>query len=720
MDRFNRQLKKLGSNFPKNFFERFHFKVILDFIPSLDKFKIATLRLVQFGNNFLKMLSVFRDVSNIDIPRLDRGFSKLNIGVYNNKNFDFGLPFDWRIIFNFEIGFSGSEFAKFRNLIPHLTKLFLTLGNPNVNFEQFLIEILPDMKIKLEAEKLFIDMNFSSMPVWLKGVMKYFYSLSSQFDTKLFDLSNTVTFLGELSKVTRDFMEGPLGDVCKLQQFMLKSAEMLEMVGEDFEKDMIIKIKNVKNEAKHAIREVINISSFMDKFINQLKQNFSSTAKIFVEQYSGTLGNSMENIKEFADIIAQFLLKSANKLTGLCQKTASMTGNVLDKIQSEAQNAVKEIAEFFTSNSEGLVNVIGQFKEVVKDLEKWYKRNLEKHLGKVAIIGKTMDEFLSLIKTENKVFSDIHKVFRDINNVIQHLNNLPTHAQKGYDFADRIVNFARNGKRWRIEFKKLFKGKDFKLGFDKKLEKLCDQLQSLANNTIEHINGDNLFKTFHEFITKETDSFVSQSVEKLNLIKAPLNEARKSLEGSLNSIEEIEELAIELRPFSRHIKPVLQRISRLPNCSDIHSIFNKIITGCGKEAISFGQNAYNEYTTMKSDVEAFLKLLPDKWERLSVQKCISKGTCLSNALKKQAQSIAKKMEKLKKVFINFNFEDSLETCKHSVEELSQIFENIRKVSKMVVEFSFKEEMARITDLSRRMTGKFSGSDDELESQVSFV
>ena len=44
-------------------------------------------------------------------------------------------------------------------------------------------------------------------------------------------------------------------------------------------------------------------------------------------------------------------------------KTAKIiSGDILDKIQSAAQNAVDEIADFVTSNSEGLAIVIDQFK----------------------------------------------------------------------------------------------------------------------------------------------------------------------------------------------------------------------------------------------------------------------------------------------------------------------------------------------------------------------
>ena len=57
----------------------------------------------------------------------------------------------------------------------------------------------------------------------------------------------------------------------------------------------------------------------MDEFIDELKQNVSSTAKTFVEQYLTALHDgSLENVKELADITVAFSLKSADKLNGLC------------------------------------------------------------------------------------------------------------------------------------------------------------------------------------------------------------------------------------------------------------------------------------------------------------------------------------------------------------------------------------------------------------------
>ena len=708
--------KTYSFRFPKNFFDMFHFNVTLKLIPTLDNFKITTSYLLHFAGCFQEMLSVFRNMFNIVIPRLDS--SVFNIDVDSNEEFDFGLPFDWRFRFNFDIGFSNPDFATFKNLFRCLRKLFLNLGNPNINIEQFFNEILPEFRIKFEKEEIFRDakipnlrLKTSSRMEWFKLIGKSFQDLSAQFNSQLFDLSNTTEFLDVLSMNIGDFAKEALDNVCKLQDFILTSAGKLEVFDETLTNDMIAGIKHLKYDVQQAIREVFNISLFVDEFIDELKTNVSGVAKAFVEKYLTELEGSLENVQQLTDITMEFTSKSGDKQTGLCYKTADISGDILDKIQSEAQNAFDHVAGFFADNSDGLVNIISGFRNVVKDLEDWYEQNLAKHVGKVAIISKTIDEFLSLIKDEKRIFADIHKVSAKINDVIQHLNNLPMHAQEAYDFADKITDFVINGKNWEIEIGKLNIRKVFKLDFDKELRKLCNEFYSFAEDNITQIDSNILFKTFREFVTKETDHFILQTVDKLNFLKTPLGKARSELDEMYNSFEEIEAVLIELRPFSQNFSPVLQEIRQLPNCSDIHFIFNNTITKCGKGAITFGKNTYNEYTTMISEVTAFFELLPDKYESLSLQKCISGATCLSKSLKKQAQSVSSKMETLKNKFSEFNFDDTLETCKNSVDEVSRIFYNVKNISKLVMEFSFKEEIIKIKDLSQRITGKIFGNDD---------
>jgi enamine deaminase RidA (YjgF/YER057c/UK114 family)/uncharacterized protein YdcH (DUF465 family) len=704
--------KTLGVNFPKDFFEMFHFNVTLNFMPTLDNFKITTLRLVHFGNEFLEMRSLFRDMFNVELPRIY--FPGLNVNSNKLKDYEFGLSFDWRMKFNFSTDFSDPDFAKFRKLFRYLTDVFRSLSNPNVNFEQFFGRILPDFKVKLESDGFVFDTNESNPAKWFKFALKLFHGFLNQFDLKLFDLGNTGDFLDKLSKIVRDFSTGGLASVCKLQDFMLKSAGNLEIFGDKLEEDMIDGIRKIGNKAELAIAEVINITLFVDEIIDELNQSVSSTAKTFVEQHLTALEGSLESVKEFADIVAAFSVKSTDKLTGFCHKTANISGRILDNIQTAAENAGSEIADFISSNSDGFIVLIDKFNVVVKTMEDWHEEYLAKHSGKVAIVSQTINEFLSLIKTENAIFSDIHKVFKNINNVIQYLENLPTHVQKAYDFADKIRDFATNAEHWKTEFGKLNIRKTFNVDFDEKLQNLCKEFHSYAENTIKQIRGDSHFETFRKFVTRETDSLISKSVEKLHVLKKPLEKALNDLEEMSSSVLEIEAVLVELRPFSKNFLPALHEIRRLQNCPDIYVIFDSIIASCGKEAISFGRQAYSEYVSMKTEVEAFLELLPEDWKSLSLQQCISGGTCLSNSLKKQSQSVSYKMEKLKKKFYDFNFRDTLKTCKEKVEEVSKIFQNMKNISRLAREFLFKDEIVKIKDLSQRITGKYFGDDDDSE------
>ena len=499
---------------------------------------------------------------------------------------------------------------------------------------------------------------------------------------------------------------------------MLKSSKTLEVFGEDLEKDTILRLKNVSNVAKQAVEEVHNISLFVDEFIDQIKHNLSNTAKTFVDQFLSEFEGSLGSVKELADIATEFSASSTEKLSGLCYKTANISGDILDKIQFEAQNAVGEIANFLTSNSRGIEFFVNSFKNIVKRVEKWYQTYLARHVGKVAIVSQTIDEFLSLIKTEkNNIFSEVQNVFKNINNVIQHLNNLPEHARKAYSFADKITEFATNAKTWEAKFEKLNTQWQFKYVFDEQLLKLCNEFHSFATDTVKQIKGDGLLKTFRQFVIKETNSQITKSVEKLNILKTPLEEARTDLQKMLNSITEIEGILFELRPFSENISPVLQEIRQLPNCSEILFIFQKVITRCGKKAISFGKQAYDEYMAMKLEFKGFLQLLPDDWETLSSQKCISEETCLSNSLKKQAEVISNRMETLKKKFDDFNFKNTLKVCKEGVEDVLGIFATLKNISKLVKEFSLKDEIVKIKDLSGRITGRISSNDDGHAAQV---
>ena len=703
--------KKLGISVPGNFFRVLHFKITLRFPISLDKFRTVTVRLINFGNNFLEMLSVFREMIRIELPRIQLpGFGVTTGG---NRLFDFGLSFDWRIKFNFRINLSGPDFTKLKNFFRYLAEIFQHLDGPVVDLGKFFQEILPGLKggLSFIDSDLYRNTTGLNIEQWFQEVIKEFESILGIEDGKLLDFSDTAEFLEELGKEAGKFSKKALKKVCKFQGFMLKSSGQLQEFGENLENETIVAIRKIEDEAQAVMDEVINVTLFVDKLINDLQKNLSETAKKFVNQFLTKLETSLENVKELANNIAEFTGNSTDKLVGFCHKTADLSGEVLDEIQAKAESAVNELAEFITSSSQGIVRLVERFKTVVTNVENWQKKNLQKRLGKFARVAETLEEFLSLLKNENKFLKRVYKVSKNINGVIQQLNRLPEHAEKARQAADKVTDFATNAKRWETEVKKLNIRRKFKLDFDDKLRKLCNDFQALAQDSVNKIRGDNLFRTFREFVTKETDALISRGVGKLDLLKEPLQRVRSELEKVSESVSEVEAVLIEMKPFSENFSPILKEVSQLPNCSQIEFIFDNIITKCSRSAKAFGKQAYGEYKDLRSEVKAFLQLLPDEWENLSLRKCIKGGTCLSEAFTKQAQGVSKKIKTLKKKFDNKELFESLEPCKAAVEDVSRVVEKVKNISILVEEFSLKDEVLTIKDLARRITGKFSGESD---------
>ena len=701
--------KKLGVSVPGHFFGMLHFKITLRFPISLDKFRTVTVRLINFGNDFLEMLSVFREMIRIELPQIrQQGFGPITDG---NRLFNFGLSFDWRIRFNFEIDFSGPDFAKLQNFFRYLAEIFQQLAGPNVDLENFFRAFLPSLRNELGSvdSDLFRNTTRLKIEQWFREIMKEFENILKLQDGKLLDFSNTANFLQDLGKEAREFSKKSLKKVCKFQGFMLKSSGKLQEFGENLEKQTIVAIKMIENEARAVIEEVVNVTSFVDRLKDDLRKNVSKTAKKFVDQFLTRLEISLENVKELADDVAEFTTNSTDNLAaGFCHKTADVSGEVLDQIQAEAGNAVKELGEFITTSSQGITSLVNRFKTVVTNVENWQKKNLQKRLGKFARVAETLEEFLSLLKNENKFLKRVYKVSSNINDVLEHLNRLPEHAKKARQAADKVTDFAINAKQWETEVNKLNIRRKFKLDFDDKLHKLCNDFQALAQNSVKKIQGDNLFKTFREFVTKETDAFIFRGVVKLDLLTEPLERVRSELGEVSESVRQVEAALIEMKPFSVNFSPVLKEFSQLPNCTEIEFIFDNILTKCGKGAKAFGKQSYGEYSDLRSEVKVFLELLPDEWESLSLRKCVSGGTCLSEAITKQAQGVSKKIKTLKKKFDNTELFESLKPCKKAVEDVSRVVQKVKNISILVEEFSLKDEVSKIKDLARRITGKFSG------------
>ena len=321
-------LRKLSIRFPNSFlhlYEMLHFNATFDVVISLDKFKLTTVHLIEFGNNFLEMISLFRNLVNIDLPRLHQlefpmNYLELRENVLKKHRFDFGLPFDWRWNFNFVIDFSDSDFKRLRGLFRHLPDVFLQLSSPNIDFQQLFLNILPKWKIKFQLENLVIDTAGSGNGGWLRQTILDVYRLLNKADSKLLDLSKTSIFLQQIGMVARHFSNDVLAKFCKLHSFMLKTGKMLHNFGENLETNMIVETTKLKNELSQAISEIVNVSLFVDERIDATKHKIADTVHTFVDKFLSKVEDSLGNIKGFSDIIEEFVAKSTKKLSGFCYK----------------------------------------------------------------------------------------------------------------------------------------------------------------------------------------------------------------------------------------------------------------------------------------------------------------------------------------------------------------------------------------------------------------
>lgn len=706
--------KKLGVDVPSEFFEMIHFKFSLRFPVSLDEFNTVTTALIDFCNQFLGMLAEFRDISRIELPR--PSLPQFAIPG-ESKLFHFGLSFDWQVRFNFNVKFSDSGFKELRKFFQYLSEIFDHFDDPNFDLEKFFQNILPSFRKNLISVNPGLYTNTTNLKIeeWFQKILQNFQNILVIEDGKLLNFSETGEFLKELLKEIGRFSKRGLINICKFQDFMLKSSGKLLKFGENLENETIVSIRKIEDEAQNVLSEVVNVTIFVEDLINKLQHNLSLSTKTFVNKFLTNLEFSLQNVHDLADNVAEFAGNATNELSGFCYKTADLSGEILDNIQSEAKDAVKELTTFITTNSRGIKDFINRFKSVVRNVENWQQQNLRKRLGKFVRVSETLEEFLALLKNENKFWRRVHKTSRIINEVVKHLNRLPEHAQKAREAADEVADFAVNARRWEREMNRLNLRRKFKLDFDKQLRELCNEFHNISNEGVSEIKGDNLFKRIREFVTKETDSLVERGVAKLNLLKEPLVEVRAELTKISESFAEVEAVLIEIKPFSNNFSPILREVSHLPNCSNINLIFKNILSKCSKSAKTFGKASYGEYKSLRNEVKVLFDLLPNEWENLSLRKCVRGGTCLSQAFIMQARELSKKMKLLKKKIDSKELLESLQPCELAVKDVSDVVDRVRNISKLVQEFSLKDEILTIKDLSRRITGKFSHDDNKVET-----
>ncbi|XP_046858053.1 uncharacterized protein LOC124451470 [Xenia sp. Carnegie-2017] len=212
----------------------FDFSLTLGFTSTLHNIKISLSRLLNFFNTFSNMKFMFDNFLNVDFPRFGINLPSTDLRFFPSL--------DWRLRFNLKSNFTGLGFKKFLEFFPNFADIFQAFGDPNIDFQQLLNVILPRFRLKLRLYEVSGGLNILK---WFRISLQSFRWNLKTSNLALFNLSKLSLFLDELIKWIEKLSIGPLPELCKVQNFVLGSADTLETFGNDIEKKWLMKYRTL-------------------------------------------------------------------------------------------------------------------------------------------------------------------------------------------------------------------------------------------------------------------------------------------------------------------------------------------------------------------------------------------------------------------------------------------------------------------------------------------
>ena len=675
----------ISASVPTNLYKVLHFKTALHFPRVIKNFNELALRFLKFGNSYLGIDDIFSSLSTIRIPQ---------------QLFDTSFSLEEQTDFNDDL------FLNLSSIISTFAKIFDKFENQPFDFEKFFNRYLIDIRKTVEHLKFFPSQTnpHDSISQWFRSSINEFKKALMRPNDYLIQHSQQSGFFEEEIKHVETLKKTSLKNICNLQSFIQRSSEDLQDFGKKIESGTLTVINNIEKETLTVIDEISNATHFVEMFIDNFKLNVSKMAEKFVSKSVDKVDKLLEDVQDVAGEISLFISNTTNKYSGFCYNSANISGKILDYFQEGVQNAVAELTSFVFSSSEPIRNITATFKQVVKKVIKWHGKYLEKHFGKFNRISQTIDEVLSLLKNETDFWKSAHDVWEVIDGVVKHLENLPEYAQAAISAADRVTLFASRANTWRGELEKLNWRRSFGIEFDDRFRTLCNQFQSFGIDLAKQVEGKSLLNKLKQFVSDKTDLLISNVVTKIETLKKPLRYAQNHLEEFSESVSGVSAMLKAVRPFSEKISPILNEVDQLPNCFKLDNIFSGMITKCTKSSKAFGKTTYNEYKKLLSNLEGFITFIPDDWKDLYLDKCVHKGTCLSQVFIKQALEISKSLKRIGnkfqiELFLNLN------QCRESFKPVISAAESIKTIITKVKEFNLNDEIKKIKYICERITGR---------------
>ncbi|KAK3735001.1 hypothetical protein QZH41_001674 [Actinostola sp. cb2023] len=257
-------------------------------------------------------------------------------------------------------------------------------------------------------------------------------------------------------------------------------------------------------------------------------------------------------------------------------------------------------------------------------------------------IGPAMKEFA---QKSAKKLCKVKGLGQDLKNAVNKIE--ACYAQKARQTADDIINFADRAQAFKDDIRKLDIRKEFRIDYDQKVRDFCDKFKKLASETLNKIGGYDIVDEVNGFFTEEAEKLITKAGSKLRRIKQPI-----------------------------------------------------------EDAMVVGKYALDQYKDMRNEVKVLYDMIPETWRSLKIQKCIKGGACISKAFIDQAKGIQEKVEILKNNFKEASgYTAMLNTCRAGLDNITQVIDNVKLLIQQVKEFNLKDDMKKIKDMLRSVTGR---------------
>ncbi|EDO42273.1 predicted protein [Nematostella vectensis] len=704
--------KSLGFSVPGGFRIQLPFRFAIRFSFAIDKFTSICIRIVNFGNNFLDMSSIFDALRNIRFPRLSLPELEGRFPKSSPGRFNFGLSFDWRINLKFKLNLKSPGFLKFLNVMGKLVDFLKQFKLPSFDLEKFFEKIMPGKELDLKKifQELFGGSNSTAIGRNPADILQDFIEkILDLFDSRLPNItaiSDITDFFKELGPATKEFAEESVKKVCAVYKFALNSSSDFKDFGENMESQSIAIMKTVKGDVQNALDEIMNFTITVDSLIDEIEKNFTVATRGFVSDSLGDLSRSLKAIQDLADDVVDFANGTASKVSGVCDRTADFSADIIDEVQNISKVALGELGQFIGPVAVKVKKFGQELKVAIDKVEKWYTDTLSRRVGKLSKISRIIADLMSILNTEKGFLGDVKKVAVKVNDILLNLDNIPQHANRARKTADDIINFADRAQNFKNEIKKLDIRKQFGIDYDTRVRQLCNEFKILASDTLDKIGGYDIAEEVNGFFTKEADKLINKAVSKFRQIKEPITEVQEELRDISTMVDTVMDVLINLKPFSNNLSPILATIKNLPDCGEAKKIFLESVKPCVKKAGVVGKYAIAQYKDMRKEIKVLFDMIPETWKSLKIQKCIKGAACIPKAFIDQVNVIKDKVEVLKEKFQEASgYTDMLATCKAGADNITAVVDTVKNLTQQIKDFDIRDDIKKVKDVLRKVTGR---------------